>query len=103
MKKHIQISPAALQDLRDIWRGFAEYGTLTLADAKTAMLQEKLVMLSQFPESGRRREDLAIGMRSLPATEFVIFYRIADDSVQIVRIVNGRRDIERIFQETENQ
>jgi plasmid stabilization system protein ParE len=64
MKKRVEFAPAALQDLRDIWRGLAEYVTLTLADAKIEMLQNKLMMLSQFPESGRRREELAIGMRS---------------------------------------
>jgi toxin ParE1/3/4 len=102
MKRRVQFAPAALQDLRDIWRGLAEYGTLTLADAKIAMLQDKLMLLSQFPESGRRREELAIGMRSFPAVEFVIFYRVFDDYIQIVRILSGRRDIESIFKEPEN-
>jgi toxin ParE1/3/4 len=102
MSKPVQFSPAALQDLRDIWRGLAEYGTLTLADAKMAMLQNKVVMLSQFPESGRRREELAMGMRSFPAVEFMIFYRVFDDYIQIVKILNGRRDIESIFKEPEN-
>jgi toxin ParE1/3/4 len=102
MKKRVQFAPAALQDLRDIWRGLAEYSTLTLADGKMTMLQNKLMLLSQFPESGRRREELAIGMRSFPAVEFVIFYRVFDDYIQIVRILNGRRDIESIFKEPEN-
>jgi toxin ParE1/3/4 len=102
MKKRVEFAPAALQDLRDIWRGLAEYGTLTLADAKIEMLQNKLMMLSQFPESGRRREELAIGMRSFPTVEFVIFYRVFDNYIQIVRILNARRDIESIFKEPEN-
>jgi toxin ParE1/3/4 len=102
MKKRIQFSPAARQDLRDIWRGLAEHSTLTLADAKTLVLQEKLLMLSRFPEAGRRREDLVTGMRSFPAAEFVIFYQIFDDSIQIIRILNGRRDIQGIFQPPEN-
>ncbi len=97
MSKRVQFSLAALQDLRDIWRGLAEYGTLTLADTKIAMLQNKLVMLSQFPESGRRREELAMGMRSFPAVEFVIFYRVFADYIQIVKVLNGRRDIESIL------
>jgi toxin ParE1/3/4 len=102
MKKRVQFAPAALQDLRDIWRGLAEYSTLTLVDGKMTMLQNKLILLSQFPESGRRREELAIGMRSFPAVEFVIFYRVFGDYIQIVRILNGRRDIESIFKEPEN-
>jgi toxin ParE1/3/4 len=98
----VQFAPTALQDLRDIWRGLAEYGTLTVADAKIAMLQNKLMLLSQFPESGRRREEFPIGMRSFPAVEFIIFYRVFDDYIQIVRVLNGRRDIESIFKEPEN-
>jgi plasmid stabilization system protein ParE len=45
---------------------------------------------------------LAIGMRSFPAVEFVIFYRVFDNYIQIVRILNGRRDIESIFKDPEN-
>jgi toxin ParE1/3/4 len=102
MKKRVQFAPAALQDLRDIWRGLEEYGTLNLADAKMAMLQNKLMLLSQFPESGRRREELAIRMCSFSAVEFVIFYRVFDDYIQVVKILNGRRDIESIFKDPEN-
>jgi toxin ParE1/3/4 len=94
----IELSPAAVQDLRDIWRGFAENSTLNLADKKIAILQNKLTLLSQFPAAGRQREELMLGMRSLPALEFVIFYQIFDTKVQIVRILNGRRDIDQIFQ-----
>jgi ParE toxin of type II toxin-antitoxin system, parDE len=61
-----------------------------------------VMMLSQFPESGRRREELVIGMRSFPAVELVIFYRVFDNYIQIVRILNGRRDIESIFKDPEN-
>lgn len=56
----------------------------------------------QFPESGQRREEFPIGMRSFPAVEFIIFYRVFDDYIQIVRVLNGRRDIESIFKEPEN-
>jgi hypothetical protein len=48
MKKWVQFAPAALQDLRDIWRGLAEYGTLNLADAKMAMLQNKRLYRSCY-------------------------------------------------------
>ena len=95
----IELSSAAVQDLRDIWRGFAENSTLTLADEKIALLQKKLTLLSRFPAAGRQREELLVGMRSLPTAEFVIFYQILDTKVQIVRVLNGRRDIDRICKE----
>jgi toxin ParE1/3/4 len=102
MSRRIRLSIAAGQDLRDIWRGFAEYSTLTVADEKVAVVQRKFALLSQFPESGRRREELMTGMRSLSAEEFVIFYCILDTDIQIVRIINGRRDIAGIFQEDDS-
>jgi toxin ParE1/3/4 len=88
MSRRIRLSIEAGQDLRDIWRGFAEYSTLTVADEKVAILQNKFVLLSQFPEPGRRREELMTGMRSLSAEEFVIFYCIIDTDIQSNKIMD---------------
>lgn len=42
---------------------------------------------------GRRRDDLINGMRSFPYQAYIIFYRITDTTVQIVRVLHGARDI----------
>jgi plasmid stabilization system protein ParE len=36
-------------------------------------------------------------MRSLAVSEYVIVYTIEQDSIQVLRVVHGRRDLESIF------
>lgn len=98
----IRFSESAKQDLRDIWRGLAEYSGLAFADSTLANIESKFRLLAQFPSSGRMRDELLVGLRSYPAGDFVIFYRILETTVEVVRILHGRRDIDVIFGESES-
>jgi toxin ParE1/3/4 len=48
------------------------------------------------------RYELLAGLRSYPAGDFVIFYRILETTVEVVRVLHGRRDIDVIFDESES-
>ncbi len=97
----IRFSDLAKQDLRDIWRGLAEYSELSLADRTLEKIKSKLRLLSQFPNSGRVRDELLPNLRSYPAEDYLIFYRFQEGTVEIVRVLYGRRDINTIFDEPE--
>jgi toxin ParE1/3/4 len=101
MKRQLRLTEQAQQDLRGIWRGLAEFGSLENADSDLQVIQKKFKMLVQFPSSGRTREELGLGLRSFPARDYVIFYRIGEAQVEIVRVIHGRRDLEAIFKDTE--
>ena len=101
MSGQIRFSEVAQQDLRDIWRGLAEYSGLDFADRSLATIESKFQLLAQFPRSGRVRDDLLIDLRSYPAGDFIIFYRILEPTVEVVRVLHGRRDIDAIFDESE--
>jgi toxin ParE1/3/4 len=49
--------------------------------------------LAQMPELGRKRSDLAPGLRGLPIGNYVIFYRLIPDGIQVLRVLHGARDI----------
>jgi toxin ParE1/3/4 len=102
MSIQIRFSESAKQDLRDIWRGLAEYSGLSFADSTLAKIESKFRLLVEFPESGRVRDELLAGLRSYPAGNFVIFYRIIATTVEVVRVIHGRRDIDAIFNESES-
>ena len=51
-------------------------------------------MLAQNPLAGRARSDLASKLRSFPVGSYVIFYVPASDGIEVVRVMNGRRDID---------
>ncbi len=51
------------------------------------------------PESGRSREVLSPGLRSFVVAPYVVFFRSTADTIEILRVLHGRRDIERIMRE----
>jgi toxin ParE1/3/4 len=51
MSVQVRFSESAKQDLRDIWRGLAEYSGLSFADRTLAKIESKFQMLVQFPSS----------------------------------------------------
>lgn len=101
MSLPVILTVQAQQDLRDIWRGLTEFGELKRADDRTIAIRAKLRLLGQFPSSGRSREELLPGLRSFPVSEFMIFYRIGVTRVEIVRVVDGRRDLDGLFEDRE--
>jgi len=46
-----------------------------------------------------RKADLGSDRRSFPVDDHVIFYRIRQGEIQIVRILHGSRNAEEIFEE----
>lgn len=90
------ISYPAEIDLNEI------YDYVALDDAEAALrliirLQAQFEKLAERPYSGRRRDELAAGLRSFPESRYVIFYRIYQDSLEIVRVLHGSRDLASIF------
>ena len=83
-------------DLLDLWN-FVAQGGEARADAFLDKILKQCRQLAQFPRMGRARGELAPGLRCFPVKKFVIFYRPVDDTVEIVRILYGARDIESIF------
>jgi toxin ParE1/3/4 len=53
--------------------------------------------LSEHAFVGRPRDELTPGLRSVLVHPHVIFYRVADERVEIVRVLHQRRDLEAIF------
>ena len=68
------------------------------ADRLLASFQAKFALLATNPEMGHRRDELRPGIRSFPLGTYVAFHRIAGKVIEIVRVLHGRRDIEREFE-----
>ncbi|WP_242056332.1 MULTISPECIES: type II toxin-antitoxin system RelE/ParE family toxin [unclassified Nostoc] len=51
---------------------------------------------------GRQRSDLAASLRCFPVESYLIFYRSIEQGIEIVRILHGAQDMERIFQKIED-
>jgi toxin ParE1/3/4 len=62
----IVLQPRAKADLSDIWQFIAEDSD-DQADAFIDLIDQKFQLLAQQSGLGRRREELAEGLRSFPA------------------------------------
>lgn len=91
-------TPLAEADLDGILTDL-EQKNPTAADRYAARFADKARFLSQFPESGRPRPEIARDVRSTLVKPYVLFYRYRQDTVHILRILHGRRDLRRIMEE----
>jgi toxin ParE1/3/4 len=62
-------------------------------------ISEVVATIEDHPFAGRSRNELRSRLRSLAASPHVVFYRVVDDVPEIVRVLDGRQDIEEIFAE----
>ena len=90
------VSLQALRDLQDIEEFISDYNPVA-ANQLLARIDGQFQLLADNPFMGRERTELGEGLRSLRVENYVIIYRPADSGVAIVRVVNGARDISRLF------
>ncbi len=57
-------------------------------------LEKKCTQLARSPHIGRERSEIKSGYRSLAEGKHIIFYRVGDGGIDILRILHGRMDIE---------
>jgi toxin ParE1/3/4 len=95
---HIR-SPQADSDLDSIWYYVAsETGNVEIADRLIDSITERFLLLAKYPNIGRRRDDdLRPGLRSIPAGEYIIIYRIQKEDVLILRVLRGSRNIQALL------
>jgi toxin ParE1/3/4 len=94
--REIFLSREAEGDLIDVWTYVASM-SVERADAVIDQIWEKLRLLADTPLIGRERKELIPGLRNLPISKWVVFYRATDRGLEVVRVLSGNQDIERFF------
>ncbi len=92
MKKAI-LSEAADADLEDIFDYTLKEFGLDQAVSYVSNFDDTFETISENPEIGRERREIRENLRSLAKDKHVIFYRILNDHVRIVRILHGACDL----------
>ena len=90
--KPLRISYLAEADLDEIWLYVAK-DRPAVADQLMDRFQEHFILLSENPELGESRKELAIDLRQFTMGSYVVLYHYRDSRVEIVRIVHAARDI----------
>ena len=92
-------SPAAQQDLIDIWGYFAELASPEIADGLVTEIELATTLIAENPLGWRERPELMRGIHGVPVHPYMIFYRVVDNLPEIVRVLHERRDSSRILSE----
>lgn len=90
--------PKAIDDLSEIWLYLADQDE-DVADRWIDRIDEGVARLAEYPKAGTGRGILAENLRVWPVPPYLILYRL-DEAAQIVdilRIVDGRRDVGKLL------
>jgi toxin ParE1/3/4 len=94
------INILASQDLQAIADYFAD-NNLEAGERFFRTFDRKCRQLITFPDSGKSYSAIRPDLRGLSLEGYVVFYRILDDGVEILRVVSGRRNLSSLFEEPE--
>lgn len=83
--------PQAIRDLKETWHYIAD-DSPTSADKVVLQIEERLQLLLQFPQMGRKRPELERGIQGFVIDSYVVFYLAVEDGIEIVRVLHGARD-----------
>lgn len=92
-----RLSRRADRDIASIWNRIAA-DSLYNADRVELTLHEAMERLTRFPNAGHQRADVKDRtIRFWPVYAFLIAYRVGRRSLVVVRVLDGRRDVRRLF------
>ena len=101
MNRVCRFTIPASRDIEGILDYAAAQGNFDAAERLLNRMNQKCDRLLDFPGMGRKRDELAPGLRSFPIDRFLIFYTELEDGIEVVRVMSGYQDIESLFAETE--
>lgn len=88
--------PEAIDDLHGIWRyTYEKSGSVVGADRLIDTIDETAAIYASRPELGIARPELDARLRCFPVSRYVVYYVGVEDSIEIVQVIHGSRDLPR--------
>lgn len=89
-----KISISAGLDLEEIWFFTARSWSVEQADRYYSLLLEEIVYISKHSSAGKPVDHIREGYRVTKVKSHLIFYKINEGVVEVIRILHERMDIE---------
>jgi toxin ParE1/3/4 len=96
-------SPAAKSDLREIWRYFVNVASRDVADQLLRNIQGAGARVRRRPLAWRTRDEVFPELRSILVHPYVIFYRVENETVEVVRVLHQRRNFAALFPKADDE
>ena len=91
----VRFTQRAREDLLGIWLYIAPQSPL-IADQVYDRIEKSCGLLRDHPQLGPARPEIADDARALVIERWLALYRLVEDGVQIVRVVDGARDLTQV-------
>jgi toxin ParE1/3/4 len=95
-------SRRAERDIREIWTYYATKASAELASKVLLAIEAAAGRVADHQMAGRPRDDLRPGLRSVLAHPYIVFYRVKESDVEIVRVLHERRNLPAVLVKPEN-
>ncbi len=96
-QRPVKWSAASIEDLTTVWGYIAADASPAVADRQLESILAAVEKLRHWPNLGRDRSELREAVRSISVPPYLVFYRVLDFSIEVVRVLHGRRDLGVIF------
>lgn len=87
-----RLSPAAVQDLSEIWDDTERLWEVSQAEAYIGEIREAVERIAERPDRGRPCDEIRSGYRRYVVDSHVIFFRPSNAGVDVIRILHQRMD-----------
>lgn len=98
-KTHYRISNRAIIDLEEIWNYTYDTWPLEQADRYYQLLLDEFEFLAKYPRSGKTVDEIHLGYRVSVVRSHLVFYRIENEFIEIIRILNQKMNIKNRIKE----
>jgi toxin ParE1/3/4 len=88
-------APKAESDLIDIWLYVAEDQPVN-ADRLLDRLNEAALLVAATPGMGVDRPSLCKDLKSFPVGNYILYYRVKVDVLELVRVLSASREVDNI-------
>ena len=88
------ISKRAISDLEEIWLYTVEKWSIEQADRYYNLIFDEISYICKNINAGKSMEHVRKGYKASKVKSHYIFYRVLNDTVEIIRILHERMDIE---------
>ena len=91
------ISKKAVSDLEEIWLYTIEKWSIEQADRYYNLIFDEINYICKNISAGKSMEHVRKGYRASKVKSHLIFYRVINNTVEVIRILHERMDIENIL------
>jgi toxin ParE1/3/4 len=95
MTGRLTLSPRAQLDIDEIWDYTANRWGIDQAETYVRRLGQHMTLIARQPELGNLCPEIRTGYHRFPCEAHILFYRVVEGDVEVVRILHSQMDFVR--------